>query len=180
MPYRRFRRSSILPRRRHKWQWIRQTFNNAAPSASINSIDLLSNFKTHAGISINLPEMTIWRLRIKISIDVGITGGTTTSNDGVLVTAFVDSSNQVVVSQLLDPMDQHDQLYDMLYTFKTISSSDNALVTNFVALYGEYDIKVHRKFNSLDDTQWLQLAASGNATIQNYSISMLMLTKVGR
>lgn len=178
MAFRRFRRRSILPRRRPKWRWIRQTFNNAAPSGTLNSIDLLSNFKTHAGISINLPDITIWRLRIRISIDVSITGGTTTSNDGVLVTAFVDSSNQVVVSQLLDPMDQHDMVYDMLYTFETIARTDNNLTTNFVALFREYDLKSRRVLQNIDDTLFIQLAASGNAVIANYSISMALLTKM--
>lgn len=168
--------------RRHRWQWVRETINNAAPNASLDSIDLMANFKTHAGITINFPEMTIWRIKLKLSITITITGGTTTSNDGVLVTAFVDGMTQVPLSQLLNSQDEADLVYDFLYTYKVIGQG--FLIDSFAAgavpLYGEYDIKAHRKFRSIDDTLFLQFAASGNAVITNYSLSYAILTKIGR
>lgn len=177
---RRFFRRSSRARNRHRWQWIRQTVNNASPNATLNSIDLLNNFKTHAGITINLPDMVIWRLRLKVSITIGITGGTVGANDGILVTSFVDSVNQVVVNQLTDAMDQHDLVYDMLYAYETIAKTTNVRGTGTVVLYMEYDLKSHRRFQSIDDTLWLQLAASGNATISEYSFSTAILTKISR
>lgn len=175
---RRFRTRSILPRRRHKWQWIRQSANNASPNASLNSIDLLQIFRSHAGITINLPEMTLWRIRLKIAITITVTTAAT-SNDGVLVTSFVDSMNQAVVNQLTDPMDQHDLVYDFLAAYETLMQTNNNAVTK-VILYKEFDLKSHRRFNNIDDTLWLQLASSGTAVITDYSYSTAILTKIGR
>lgn len=170
-----FRRSV---RRRNRWKWIRNTVNNAAPSGSLNSIDLLSNFKTHAGITIVLPELVIWRIRLRLAITVTITGGVTSSNDGVLVTSFVDGANQAILSQLLNSDDEQDLVYAFLYTYKTIAASDDNVTTTAVSLYEEFDIKAHRKLKSIDDTLFLQLAASGNAVITNYSYSTSILCKL--
>lgn len=172
--------SRRLARRRGRFEWLRDTFNNAAPSATLNTIDLMANYKTKLGVNVNLPEISIWRLRLKISITIGITGGHASSNDGVLCTVFVDGQDQTVLNQLTHSYDQRDMLYDFQYAYDTLKSADNNTTTTTVVLYKDYDIKTHRSLRSVDDTLFLQLAASGNATINDYSVSVVNLIKVGR
>lgn len=177
----RFTRRRSFARRRH-WIWVRDTHNNAAPGASPVLLDMLADFKTHAGITINFPEFRIWRIKLKVSISVTITGGTTTSNDGVLLTCFVDGMTQVPLNQLTNSQDEADLVYDFLYTYKVIGQgfTQNSFTVANVPLYAEYDIKAHRKLRSIDDTLFIQLAASGNAVIHDYSMSYAILTFDGR
>lgn len=175
MRYRSYRVRSH--KRRHKYQWIRSTENNASPSASLNTIDLLTNWRSQLGISINLPDITIWRVRIKISIIIGGLA-TVSSNDGVLATMFVDGIHETVLSQILRPYDQKDMIYDMMYATETLKfSTDSGTPTN-VMLWRENDIKARRRLRAIDDTLFLQLAASGNATITNYSFSQSTLISI--
>lgn len=173
--FRSFRRRG----RRTKWLWIRQTVNNAVPSATLNTIDLMFNYRSHLGIQINLPDITIWRIRLKISII--ITGAATVaSNDGVLVTVFKDGLNQTVLSQLLNAYDEQDLIYEMLYVTETAKSSTDSTAAGTYVLFKELDIKTHRALRSVDDTLFLQLASSGQTNIVNYSYSMACLAKQGR
>jgi len=168
-----------MARRTTHWQWIRETVNNAAPNASLNNIDLMDNFKTHAGITINLPEIVIWRIKLQISIKVTVTSPAA-PNDGVLATVFVDGTNQVLLNQVSNAMDEKDMIYDFLFSYETIAHSDNAIATTTVALYRNMDIRVHRKLSTIDSTLWLQLASSGTAVISLYSYSAAILTRLGR
>ena len=172
---RRYNRRFSGPRRR--WQWIRSSENNASPNASLNNIDLMSTWRSHSGISINLPEFVIWRIRLKLSITITVTTSVA-ANDGVLVTAFVDGSNQTATNQLSQPYDQKDLIFDMLYATETVKQSTDSLATTTVTLYREYDIKSHRKLPALDDTLKLQLASSGTAVITGYSFTQSTLVRM--
>lgn len=165
-------------RRRGRYEWLRDTFNNAAPAA-LNTIDLMANYKSHLGLNVNLPEISIWRLRLKIAISIAVTAPVH-ANDGVLCTVFVDGQNQTVLNQLTNSYDERDMLYDFMYAYDTLKSSSDSFSGTTIALYKEFDIKTHRSLRSVDDTLFLQLAASGSAVIDDYSVSMVNLIKVGR
>jgi hypothetical protein len=168
-----------MARRATHWQWIRETVNNATPNGSINNVDLLDNFKTHAGITINLPEIVIWRIRLQISIKVTVTNPTV-PNDGVLMTVFVDGTNQTLLNQVSNAMDERDMIYDFLSTYEIVSRTDNTIATATAALYRNMDIRVHRKLPSIDSTLFLQLASSGTAVINLFSYSAAILCRLGR
>lgn len=173
--FRSFRHRSTRPR--HKYQWIRSTENNASPSTTLNTIDLLTNWRSQLGISINLPDITIWRVRIKISIIIGGIGAVA-SNDGVLATMFVDGIHETVLSQILRPYDQKDMIYDMMFATETLKYSTDNLSPVNACLWREHDIKARRRLRAIDDTLYLQLASSGNATITNYSFSQSTLISI--
>lgn len=170
-----FRRSFHAHRPKHKYQWIRST-ENPAPNPTLNSYDLLTNWRAQMGITINLPDITIWRIRLKISI---IIGGLTAvaSNDGVLTTVFVDGIHETILSQILRPYDQKDMIYDMGYATATVMNNFSLTPTN-ICYFKEYDIRAKRRLRAIDDTLWLQLATSGNATITNYSFSQATLISI--
>lgn len=171
------RRSSIMPRRKRKWIWIRESVNDPAPaSGTLSTTDLLSTFRTHGGITINLPELTIWRIKLRISITISL-AATVNENDGVLATVFVDSLNQTMLNQLTNPFDEKDMIYSMMYATKTLSQStgnSTGAQTN-VCLYEEYDIKARRRLRAIDDTLWLQFASSGQASVTGWSYSAAIL-----
>jgi hypothetical protein len=168
-----------VARRTTHWQWIRETVNNATPNGAINNVDLLSGFKAHAGITINLPEIVIWRIRLQISIKVTVTNPTV-PNDGVLATVFVDGTNQTLLNQVSNAMDEKDMIYDFLYVYETVANTDNVIATATAALYRNMDIRVHRKLSAIDSTLFLQLASSGTAVINLYSYSSAILVRLGR
>lgn len=176
--YRRRRYYSRRVARKPKWLWVRSAENNASPNSTLNNLDLLSTFRTHAGISVNLPEFVVWRIRLKISITITVTTSVA-ANDGVLLTAFVDSYDQTAANQLSNSYDQKYLVYDMLYATETVKQSTDSLATTTVTLYKEYDIKSHRKLAALDDTLKVQLASSGTAVITGYSFQQSTLLKVG-
>lgn len=166
-------------RRRGRFEWLRDTINNASPNATLNTIDLMANYKSHLGISVNLPEISIWRLRLKISITIS-QAAALAANDGVLVTVFTDGQNQTLLNQLTNGYDERDMLYNMMYSSEYAFNTAVTGASSELILYKEFDIKTHRSLRSVDDTLFLQLAASGQTQITGYSVSVVNLIKVGR
>lgn len=100
------------------------------------------------------------------------------SNDGVLFTMFVDGIHETVLSQLLRPYDQKDMIYQMCYATETLVQSTDNLAPTSIAYWKEMDIHARRRLRSIDDTLFCQFAASGNATITNYSFSQATLLSI--
>ena len=178
MPFRRAPRS-MAHRRPIHWEWARQVVNNAAPSATLNNEDLLGPLKTKTGISINFPEIVIWRIRLRVSI-IFTVATTLKANDGILVTSFVDDTTQVLLNQSANPLSEHDLVFDQVY------GTASAMFTNYASgaatFFTErvYDLKGHRKLDALDNTLWLQLASTGQAQVTGYSYQSSILMKFGR
>lgn len=146
---------------------------------SVNTIDLMSNYRTHLGIAINLPEITIKRLHLKISIQVTITAGLN-SADGVLLSAFVDGLNQTISNQMTNPYDEKDLIFYYLYLSETSMFTDAQAGGHQYTLYKEFDVRAMRRLKSVDDTLFLQISAgTGNVTIDNYSWTMSALVDQG-
>ena len=185
MPYRRrtfVRRSA---QRNRRWLWIRSAANSVTPipDASFESVDLLSNYRLLAGIDLNLPEFTIWRIRFKVSVRITpvLSAGHVDSNSAVTIALFCDNMVGTYTNPVVAGFDERYLLWDRLFTYKTLSNSTG--VANFaapedIALYGEYDMKGHRRLGNIGETLLFQIAAGG-LTIANYSYQQntLVLTK---
>lgn len=176
MAYR--RRSFRTTRKPVNYEWSRTVQNNASPNATLNTIDLLATFRTHAGITINLPEYTIWGIRVRVTIKITL-ASTAGASDGVLVTCFVDSINQTMLNQLSQPWDEHDLLFSYIPMAPEFGPGVASPAGDYL-ISKEYVIKARRKLQSLDDTVYLQLAASGNAVIASYSIAHVELLRRSR
>lgn len=172
---RRFRRSfAIAPRRSHRWEWDRG-IQTIAPAHPATNFDLLSSFKTHAGITINLPDIVIWRIRLRISISVTIAAAMAAA-DGVLITGMVDSLNQALLNQATNPYSEKHMLYSAEYLSHVPSEGGgNGAGTYFIERV--YDIKAHRKMGSLDDTMFLQFTELGQANITGINVQWSSLLK---
>src|SRR5262249_21774092 len=129
------------------------------------------------GMSINLPGFTIWRLHFKFSCRITIV--TPQANNGVLLTAFVDSTTQTITNQGTFPMDERLLLHEQLYVNETIvQNGQGAGAAAVVPLYGSFDVRSHRKIENLQNSLILQNAVTGAATILDYSWTMSALIKL--
>jgi len=173
---RHYRRTSLMPRRRPKWRWLRQTINPTV--AALTNEDLLSRYRTNAGISINLPDFTIWRIRIRVSIRITIAAAAG-ANDGVLFTVFTDSQSQTPVDQNLNSYDQRHMLFTVMPLAKYSTQSTLARpAAGTYMLYEEFDIKTHRKLSQMNETLFLQwVANSANTTINDISYTASVLLR---
>ncbi len=169
-------KTGIMPRRKPRWQWVRENVNNASPNATLNTIDLLSNWRTHAGITVNLPEITIWRIHLKISVTISIAAAVA-ANDAILNTVFVDGMNATILNQSTNTYDQPDMLFDHMYLTEYTMLTGNTGMAGEIGLYKTYDIKSHRKLQSVDDTLYLQLATTGQPMITAYSYAASILQR---
>ena len=155
---------------------MRENVNNASPNATLNTIDLLSNWRTHAGITVNLPEITIWRVHLKISATISIAAAVA-ANDSILNTVFVDGMNATILNQSSNTYDQPDMLFEHMYLTEYTMLTGNTGAAGEIGLFKEYDIKAHRKLQSIDDTLFLQLATTGQPQITAYSYAASILLK---
>jgi len=172
----RYRTRTLVPRRRNRWQWLRQSYQPTV-NATLMNVDMMGGYRTAAGITITLPEITIWRVRLRISIKVTLAAALAAA-DGVLLTVFTDGQSQTPLTQISNPLDERDMIYRLLYCSEAVmTGSANGAAGTFI-MYTEMDIKAHRRLQQAQDTLWLQLASSGQAQITDVSVSQAILCKV--
>lgn len=179
-----FRRRSFVRRRRPRhWLWVRSNQNSVAgvANASFAQNDLLNVYRTTAGIDINLPEFTIWRLRIRISVHVTVKPVVSyTSADGVLVAVFCDDFGDPGTNPVTSPYDERYMLWDTMYVSEALMTGVNGGsltdATNGILMEKQYDIKAHRRLGNLKDSCLLQIAPTGSAlAITDFSFTQSML-----
>jgi len=165
-----------VPRKRTRYTWVRSFQNNVA-AISLNTDDLLNNWRVAQGLIFNLPDIVIWRIHIKISIKFTYSPATYTENSGEMVTLFVDDINQVQLNPIGNAFAQQWLMYDVLYAAEQQLQSDPGIGGQPV-LYKEYDIRSHRRLRAQQDTLFLQLADSGNLVKSSYSFVQSTLIKL--
>lgn len=189
MPFRRrFARRSM--RSRPHYAWARQAVNNVSPvqGPSINHEDLLSTYRSQSGgIIINLPEITVWRIHLKISIAIKYTSAAFSSADSVFVGLAVLPHQQDVAGEISYFTNQFSYQYlvwDELYVSAGLENVQNVAVstTNDQVLYKEYDIKARRRFRNLDDDLVLQIISTHNTSFNlvDYSYTSAVLLRSSR
>ena len=180
MPYgyrRRFARPMV--RRKPKWMWVRDHINNVGP-VSPNSPGLRNDWRASMGLVFNLPDIVIWRIRIRIAISIHLSSAAYTATSGVGIGLYVDN---VVQTQLGGPMGnpygQHYLLFDFLYLAQTLQGGPvaAATTTNLYMMYGDWDMKGHRKV-ALQEELWLQLVPEGVVAMDTFNVTYNLLLRV--
>jgi len=168
-------------RRPKHWLWVRNTQNSVAPivAPAFATIDLLSNYRALAGISLNLPEFTIWRIRIQLAIRLSIAPRTVfESNDGVVVAAYVDDMADTGNNPVANQYHEHYLLWDSMFAYESIAHGNTLVgdpsVTD-LALWKTYDLKGRRRISNIGETLQFQFAPTSSGTIVNYSYSQSVL-----
>ena len=172
-------------RRKRRWQWIRSTENSVTPISTSNFAqhDLLLNYRTLAGIDLNLPEFTIWRVLIKISIRISVAPAAAfVSNDGAQFAVFVDDMSDVGSNPVVSPYDEKYMLWDAIYAYEAFMQggvNTTQETQGPLALFKSYDIKTHRKIENLKESLLFQIAPTGNSTVEDYSWTQNTLVLLG-
>ena|ERR1700724_748864 len=166
-----FRRRSFN-RRPRKMQWVRTTVSVPAP-VSPAAVDLLADFKSRFGITINIPDIVIWRVILKISIFVTVS--VSNSSSGVLIALFNEQTTTILPNAFLDPYSEKFLWWEDLMVAKEVEES--GAITNPV-LYKEIDVKTHRKLANMEESLWLQATQHGNATMNNFDVAANVLLKL--
>ena len=179
MPYRRMATRTFVPRKKARYLWVRETVNMIG-AAPLNNFDLLSNFRQAQGITLNLPDIVIWRIILKISIrlDVGLS---VPANTGAMVALFVDDTElNLAQNPVTAPYSQQYLMWDTLYSAQQILNSGSAVAAGptLPVLYNQYDIKSHRKLRNIDQTLHMQVAAQGSAVLHEISHTASILLRL--
>lgn len=180
MPYRSFRRRSFSRRRRRKYQWVRQNVSDSVPTSPV-TYDLLTNYKNVFAITAMLPDITIWRIRIKISIDFHFSAaGDPLAASGVFFAIFTESQNLAHLTASANPYDEHFMWWDKFYASETLKENySNIAVSSTLpqVIYKEVDVKSHRKLTDVHDTLLMQLQSQGDVVMNSvdFTHSTLLL-----
>ncbi len=181
------RRTGFRRRVRRNFQWARLTSNDVTvvvPPAFYQE-DLLSSFKAAYGFSINFPDISIWRVRLRISVAIKWTAGVVNPETaGVIVGVFVDAPTvQTLASVGLQPYAEKYMYYHAHYYSEAIMGGGRVPAANIVDFYTfPIDIKVKRRFANIDDTLVLQVAPTGAAvaSLNGLSWTSSVLMSLGR
>jgi hypothetical protein len=186
MPFRRYRRSfSRRPRARYEWIRSNEGASTLAHQPTANVFDLMAVFNTkQGGWLLQLPDITVWRIHLKISIRFTFNSTAYDSNAGAFVGLFVAPRAQInaqAFSLVTNQYSYKPLIWDMLYTSETIKEgtfSPTINTTDQHVLYKEYDVKSHRRFQNMDDTLWLEITEIGDMSLQSLSFIQSTLYKL--
>jgi len=173
----RYRGPVRKPRRRTMWADF--DFVDLAPVNPVSAYDLLLPWRTAAGITLNMPTITIGRILIKISI-IYVPGAAAANNGARIALGIEDKSYTtaalgVVNDPLTQPYDQRWMWLEQLYQAEQELMS--GAVTNPV-LYRSLDVRSKRKLANLGDTLLFSSSATGNSLHSQIAVSgrvLLML-----
>jgi hypothetical protein len=132
-------------------------------------------------MTFNVIDYTIWRIHIRISIDIHLTAAAYTGGDGYTYGLYVDSKNQTqfATGPLTNQYEQRYLAWNNMYLQKTLAESPFAAVVtaNIYGLYEEIDVRSHAKLNPQNDTLFLQLDSFGNAQADQFDLTYAVLLR---
>ena len=170
--------------RRHNYIWVRGAENHVTGVVQPNQdqYDLLASYRTRSGVTLNIPEFTIWRIHIRISIQFGLSPATAVANSACLLTLFVDTADfSGLPLTLSEPYSEQYLMYDNLYVSELIMNGFNVPAAtptiDVLAAVRNYDIKSHRRLGNLNETLWLTLTPQGNMEQLTSSITYSILLR---
>lgn len=179
----RIRRGFIRRRVRRNWQWVRFTSNDVTTVVAGTSQyveDLLSSYRLELGIGVNLPDITIWRIRLRISIHITFPAVITNPEAyGCTMALLVD--NLGFTFPLISSHAYQEQFlwYETVYFSDMISqgSQGSPPANGTGYLFKSFDVKARRRVRNLDDSLILLVSPTGgltNAFGMSYSGSVLL------
>jgi len=160
-----------VPSQRRKRVWARFVDSNAALSELEYNFDLLSDFRTSAGINLNLPGITIGRVRIKIQVrlDFSVSAGDATSG---VTCGIYTQSQQATAGRLSSASDLvDDYLYWSWHPFCEKSNSTISALTADGMFAFEVDSKAMRKMDEVGEGLFLNVQSTGAVEIDTICVA---------
>jgi len=183
----RFRRTFRRTRSRRNWQWVRSTTNDVTVVTPPNfySEDLLQSLRTEFGISAQFPDITIWRIRIKISAKITwIAAPAAQYSAGMTIALFVDDPSFTLQSALLKPYSEKYMYYGTKYYSEAVMLGERGIAANNTDYLNSdwLDIKARRRLGNVDDSLVLQVIPTGSdvSSFQGISFTQSTLVSLGR
>lgn len=177
------RRGARRPRR--NWQWARFTSNDtgvvAPPNAYIE--DLLTTWKAEYGFSVNLPDITIWRVRFRVSIRITYPAAIVNPESyGVVLGLYTDNIALTQLSVATKPYFEKYMWYETIYVGSAVMNGAPFPVANgTLLLHRDFDVRARRRLANVEDTLILNVAATGGLLDANgLSFSGSVLMSLGR
>jgi len=180
MPYVRMARGSYgrpaaavmaVPPGRRKRVWARFIDSNAALSELEYTFDMLSDFRTSAGINLNLPGVTIGRVRIRIQVrfDFSVVAGDSAS--GVTVGIYTQSQQSTAgrLSSASDLTD--DYLYWAWHPLALEGPTLVSSVTTDCLVAFDIDSKAMRKMDEIGTGLFLNVQSTAATEIDGICVA---------
>lgn len=179
MPVRRFRRSFRRRSARRRTAWSHET-QSAAPATTLQSIDLLTDFKSAMGFTANPIGITIRRIRITIQIDFDLSTTAASRTAGVYLATYVDKGG-LATAAVSNPVEEPNRDYNFRQ-WLPVSGGMGALsvgaATNAThqLVSREYDVKSMRRLLDIGDTLYFVARPTGGIGVGwNLEASTLLL-----
>ena len=187
---RRIYRGSSRPfpgtRKKTNYVWVRGAENSVGPVSQPNAMtfDLMAKYRTTAGITLNIPEFTIWRIHIRISCQFGLSPAVFSASSAVHHAIFVDAASGLgglgALNPVSDPYNERFLMYDNYYVSEQAQNTNIPVadpITEVLVSNRVYDIRAHRRFGNLNDTLWLMLTPQGNVEQLSASVTYSILLR---
>jgi len=159
-----------VPPGRRKRVWARFVDSNAALSELEYTFDMLGDFRTSAGINLNLPGVTIGRIRIKIQVrlDLSVVAGSETA--GVTCGVYTQSQQSTAgrLSSASDLVDDY-----MYWSWHPIAEKAPLAVAALTADHifaFEVDTKAMRKMDEIGTGLFLNVQSTGATEIDTICV----------
>jgi len=168
------------------YTWVRQSANDTAVPASPAGYqeDLLLPLRSELALGVNLPEITIWRIHLKISITIRFIAAVVNAEAaGVILGIFVGDNANTFVAVNTRPFSEHWLMYKTLYYNEAVMQGEAPAANNANGvIVHEFDIKARRKLQGVDDTLLMQVFPTGAAiaSLQGLAWSQSTLITIGR
>jgi len=136
----------------------------------------LLSWKNSAGITLNIPEFTILRVHIKISINFSWSPAVITANSLAQFALMVDSQDQGPLNCITHPYEESFMMWDAIYgTEQLFQGGGDVGTLGDSVLYRTYDIRSKRRLRNAGDTLWAQLIDQGNLSLTGYAYTASIL-----
>jgi len=191
MPFR-TRRAMPAMRRgpKPRYQWVRSSENSLAivhqPGATL--FDLLKTWRVANNITLQLPDLVIWRIHIRVTIRFNLTVAAIQASQGAHIAIYCDdavlAAQATTYTAFLEPYSRKFLMWDMIetadneqgggFTNVTLNTSNNFLLSR------PYDIRSHRKLQNQEETLLLSVTEVGQIAIQEIAFTQSTLLRLPR
>lgn len=180
------RRTGFRRRPKRNYQWARFTSADTAikVAPAFYTEDLLTTLKSEYGFSVNFPDITIWRIHLRISVAIKWTNPVVNlEQNGVVVGVFVDDPAFTLQGVNTHPYMEKFMMYKMCYYSEAMMLGDRIPANGATDFFmKDFDIKTRRRLGNIEDSLILQVGPSGSgvAELDGLSYSGSVLLSLGR
>ena len=162
--YRRSNFRSSMGRPKPHYQWARDQVLTVGTFTEAR-FDLLRGWRVANNLTINLPDIVIWRIHLKISLHFTLSPAALRADNGVFIGIFCDS-NLAAAGIISDsqPYDEQYLVWDKIYYDDLLANGGSNFATTNPQLYKEYDVRSHRKLLNQADSLIMDVIPRGNVT----------------